>query len=124
MNREYIIPEIPPSNNNYMGRGSKGLTMEYQREKKRWARDIKYTVGKNKPKKPYKKAIVILTYFFKTKHRRDPDNYSGKFIMDGLVNAGVIEDDSFANVELRLRGRHDKENPRTEIIIKGEMTNE
>ena len=101
-----------------MGRGSRGLTLEYQREKKRWARDIKFTVGKDKPKTPYKKALVILTYYFKTKHRRDPDNYSGKFILDGLVNAGVIADDSFSNIELNLKGGYDKENPRTEINIK------
>lgn len=118
--RKYIINELPPSNNKYMGRGSRGLTMEYQREKKRWARDIMVIVGKDKPKTPYKRATVTLIYYFKTKHRRDPDNYSGKFILDALTECGVIEDDSFKCIDLILKGKHDKENPRTEIEIKGE----
>ena len=49
--------------------------------------------------------------------RRDPDNYSGKFILDGLVKAGIIADDSFSNIDLRLCGKVDKKNPRTEIEI-------
>lgn len=114
---KYIINEIPPSNNKYMGRGSRGLTMQYQSEKKRWARDINIVIGRNKPKVPYKRATVTLTYYFKTRHRRDPDNYSGKFILDALTECGVIEDDSFKCIDLVLRGSYDKENPRTEILI-------
>ena len=72
-----------------------------------------------KTKLPVKKAEVKIIYYFATKHRRDPDNYSGKFILDGLVNAGILEDDSFGNVELVLRGRVDRKNPRTEIEIGG-----
>lgn len=120
MLREYTINELPPSNNKYMGRGSRGLTMQYQSEKKRWARDISIIIGKDKPKIPYGKAVVTIKYYFKTRHRRDPDNYSGKFILDGLVEAGVLEDDSFSNIELNLQGGYDKENPRTEIIIRGQ----
>ena len=66
---------------------------------------------------PYLKSVVEITYYFGTKHKRDPDNYSGKFILDGLVDAGVLADDSFANIELRLKSRYDKDNERTEIKI-------
>lgn len=114
---KYTIEEIPPSNNKYMGSGKMGANYQYQAEKKRWARDIKVIVGKDKPKNPIEKSIVTIRYYFKTKHRRDPDNYSGKFILDGLVQAGVIEDDSFNNIELVIKGGHDKGNPRTEITI-------
>lgn len=55
--------------------------------------------------------------FFRTRQRHDPDNYNGKFILDGLREAGIIEDDSFKNVELQLCGSYDKENPRTEIEV-------
>ena len=58
-----------------------------------------------------------LTYYFPTKGRRDPDNYSGKMILDGLTAAGIIADDSFGNITLELRGEYDRENPRTEIEI-------
>lgn len=82
-----------------------------------WEWLVRQAVGKNKPKKPFKKSIVTLTYYFKTRHRRDPDNYSGKFILDGLVKSKVIEDDNFSNIELRLNGNYDKGNPRTEISV-------
>lgn len=111
------IDEIPPSNNKYMGRSAKGFHFTYQEEKKRWEWLVRAAVGKNKPKEPFKKSIVEITYYFKTRHRRDPDNYSGKFLLDGLVKSGVIEDDSFSNIMLVLEGKHDKKFPRTEIKI-------
>ena len=70
-----------------------------------------------KPETPSKKCVVRITYFFRTRQRHDPDNYNGKFILDGLREAGIIEDDSFKNVELQLCGSYDKENPRTEIEV-------
>lgn len=118
----YIINAIPPSNNKYMGKGRQKSNFEYQDEKREWEWLVRAAVGKNKPTKPIERAIVTLTYFFPTKHRRDPDNYSGKFILDGLVKSKVIADDSFDCIDLQIRGKHDKENPRTEISVlyKGE----
>lgn len=113
----YIIKEIPPSNNEYIGTGGKGKNLKYQREKRKWEWLILEAIGRNKPKKPIAKSIVELTYYFPTKHRRDPDNYAGKFILDGLVKAKIIEDDSFKCIKLELVGKYDKENPRTEIRV-------
>lgn len=115
---KYIIKDIPPSNNKYIGTGGRGKNFQYQEEKRMWEWLVRQAVGKDKPKKPLKRSIVTLTYYFKTKHRRDPDNYSGKFILDGLVKSKVIEDDSFKCIDLQLIGGYDKENPRTEITIK------
>lgn len=121
MSYTYIINEIPPSNNIYMGRGTRKIQSHaYQAEKKKWAWMILEAVGRNKPKIPIELATVTLCYHFPDKRRRDPDNYSGKFILDGLVNAGVIKDDSFKNINLRLLGKHDKQNPRTEVTIEEE----
>lgn len=114
---KYIIKDIPPSNNKYMGSGRKGSNFRYQEEKREWEWLVRAAVGKDKPKKPLKNVLVVLTYYFPTRHRRDPDNYSGKFLLDGLVKAKVIEDDSFKCIELRINGKHDKKNPRTEIEI-------
>lgn len=112
-----VIREIPPSNNRYMGRGSvKGQAFAYQEEKQRWAWLIKAAV-KRKPERPMRKAKVRITYFFPDQRRRDPDNYSGKFILDGLTRAGMIEDDSFGNIRLELWGECDRDNPRTEIEL-------
>ena len=110
---KYIIPEIPPSNNKFIGRNAR---WEYQKVKKYWEELIFYTC-RPRPDKPFKKAVVTLTYYFPTKIRHDPDNYAGKLILDGLTRAGIIEDDSFEHVQLVLCGGYDKENPRTEIEV-------
>ena len=115
-----IINEIPKSLNEYAGRAN---TWEYRQDKKDWTALVCYSCMGKKPKVPITKALVTITYFFPTKTRHDPDNYSGKFINDGLVVAGVIKDDSFGCIELRLRGDYDKANPRTEIEIE-EVNNE
>lgn len=111
---KYTIPLVPPSNNQYIGRNK---AWEYREAKQEWAQIIA-VYCRPRPEKPLDKVIVRITYYFPTRTRRDPDNYSGKFILDGLTSAGVIVDDSFNNIRLELDGRHDKENPRTEIIIK------
>lgn len=109
-----IINEIPPSDNRFKGRNN---IWEYRTKKKDWIGIVGWaTIGK-RPKKPYEKSTVTITYFFPTRGRRDPDNYSGKFILDGLVQAGIIKDDSFQCIDLRLKASYDKDNPRTEIEV-------
>jgi Holliday junction resolvase RusA-like endonuclease len=108
-----IINDIPPSNNQFIG-NSKNFNI-YRREKERWHWLIK--AAGRPPAKPLQKAIVTITYFFPDKRRRDPDNYSGKMILDPLTREGYITDDSFDHVELRLVGSYDKKNSRTEIEI-------
>lgn len=113
-----IIPEIPPSNNKFMGRGTRYVqSIQYQQEKEKWEWLVRAAV-KKKLKKPLEKAEVNITYYFPDKRKRDPDNYSGKFLLDGLTKAGIIKDDSFSNIDLVLAGRVDRENPRTEIMVK------
>ena len=113
---KYSIKAIPPSNNKFIGKDKR---WQYQDEKKQWARIIQlFCVPR--PREPLKKSRVTIIYYFKDKHRRDPDNYSGKFILDGLVGSGIIKDDSFDCIDLRLIGKVDKGNPRTEILLEGE----
>ena len=91
----------------------------YSDEKKRWHRLIRSAIVEM-PEKPFDKAEVEIIYYFKDKRRHDPDNYSGKFIMDGLVQEGILADDSFAVIEnLKLVGKYDKSNPRTVIVVTG-----
>lgn len=112
-----IINEIPPTNNKYMGNSHN--FNEYRREKERWHWLIKGAInGAQKPKIPLVRAIVNITYYFKDKRRRDPDNYSGKMLLDPLVREGILKDDSFDVVTLVLDGKVDKHNPRTEIEIR------
>ena len=109
-----IVQDIPPSNNEYMGNSHN--FNKYRNEKQKWHWMIKAAI-KKKPAKPYVKATVELLYFFKTRVRHDPDNYSGKFILDALVSEGILKDDSFNNITLILKADYDKENPRTDITI-------
>lgn len=109
---KYKIPDIPPSNNVFIGRENR---FQYQKVKKEWARLIAY-ICVPKPQNPLERAVVRIVYHFPDKRRRDPDNYSGKMILDGLVRAGIISDDSFLCIDLQLQAVYDK-GGYTEIFI-------
>ncbi len=65
-------------------------------------------------------VIVEMFFYRQTKRQFDLDNMQGS-ILDILVNAGVIEDDSMLYVIPAIH-KHgwqiEKDNPRTEIIIR------
>lgn len=108
-----IVNDIPPSNNQYMGNSHS--FQAYRRKKEEWHWKVKAAI-KERPERPYERARITITYFFKDKRRRDPDNYSGKFILDALTKEGIIADDSFDVIDLLVKkGGVDKNNPRTEI---------
>lgn len=107
---KYIIPLIPPSINQFIGRTN---IWEYQNKKREWKEICSFL---RKPTKPIEKAKVTITFYFKDKRRHDADNYL-KFLLDGLVTAGIIKDDDFNHIELILKGDFDKARPRTEIEI-------
>ena len=67
----------------------------------------------------FEKAYFIITWY-EPDLRRDPDNIMAgqKFIMDGLVQAGVIPDDSQKYIAgIVHRFRVDKRRPRVEVEI-------
>lgn len=109
-----VIPEIPPSLNRFAGRKN---VYEYRDEKDRWKAMVAWLAKAQRPEKPYEQATVRITYFFPDSRRRDPDNYAGKMLLDGLTAAGVIADDSFSCIRLVLDGEVDRENPRTEVEV-------
>lgn len=111
---EIEIPGIPPSLNQMRNFHH----YKWNREKQEWSNLITLLAAQKRPSKPFEYAVVTLTYHFKDKRRRDPDNYSGKFLLDPLVDMGFLVDDSFDHVELRHRkGGIDRKNPRTVIRI-------
>ncbi len=107
------VDEIPPSNNKFIGRNAR---WEYQQVKTEWHWLIKGAL-KMRPATPHDKVTVRITYYFPDSKRRDPDNYSGKMILDALVRERIIKDDSFFNIKLELVAHVDKKKPRTEIEI-------
>ena len=70
-----------------------------------------------------KRVRLKITYYAKDK-RKDPDNIAvaKKFILDGLVNAGVIKNDGWDEMAgWEEEFKVDKKNPRIEIEIKEEI---
>ena len=111
------IPGVPPSLNKFAGREN---AHEYRNAKQEWTDKVIWLVKKDRPKKPYDRASVEIMYYFPNRNRHDPDNYAGKFLLDGLTKAGVIVDDSFDHITLAVGGGYDKEHPRTVITVKEE----
>lgn len=65
-------------------------------------------------------AIFIITYYCKNK-RKDLDNiaFAKKFLFDGLIKAGKLENDGWG--EIKSWEEHfeiDKKNPRIEVEVK------
>lgn len=68
--------------------------------------------------KNIQKCCIKYNTYFKTNRRHDLDNISPKFILDGFVEAGLLEDDDSSHIEsLTTVCSIDKENPRIEFII-------
>lgn len=113
-----VIPAIPPSNNKFLGNSHSYRPYLTAKEEWHWMIRAALLRSGRKPQAPLSRVVVELCYFFPDSRRRDPDNYSGKFILDALVREGVLVDDSFDCITLRLTAKVDKEQPRTEIEIK------
>lgn len=105
------IMDIPSSNNKYQGQGSKSKAIrDYPIEKKLWVQLIWIQKSMMKAsgeltkeqlqQLPLQQATIILHYHFRTHIRRDPDNYSGKVILDALKDQGFITDDSFKEIDI------------------------
>ena len=57
--------------------------------------------------------------FMPTRRRIDPDNTCPKFLLDAFTESGfIVDDDSKHLHSLTLQCDYDKDNPRTEIVIK------
>ena len=99
INIRITLPGIPRSLNAFAGRRN---IWEYREEKQHWT-DLVCLLGRSqRPTKPLDKAVVTISYRFPDKRRRDPDNYNGKMLLDGLTQAGIIADDSFQHIKLIL----------------------
>lgn len=113
MVHRYTIPAIPPSNNRFKGRQNH---WEYRTLKQEWEQMV-WAYCRPLPPAPLSGVVVRITYYFPTRIRHDPDNYNGVFLLDGMVKAGILRDDSFSCIRLELEGCWDKEQPRTEIEV-------
>ena len=74
---------------------------------KRAAKDeaMLLVLAQGRPEQPYQKAHITITWVAKDKRRRDVDNMfaSMKAYIDGLVEVGLLADDSAMLVSYTLR---------------------
>jgi len=59
---------------------------------------------------------IDIKLYFKTRRRRDPDNYL-KVLLDALVRAGILADDNQEMCQTTIELLVDKERPRSEVTI-------
>jgi Holliday junction resolvase RusA-like endonuclease len=100
---------IPPTQNQFRQMHH----FRIAKEKKYWEWYVQFEVKAQKIK-PMQRVKVIYEFHFKDNRRRDADNYSTacKFIQDGLVQAGILQDDNFDIVtELTIRRGECHKNP-------------
>ena len=113
---ELSIPAIPPSVNHYLKQrrgGGKTLT-DASREFKRTAYQA---IGRYAPHKPSEKRIAVeVTYYPARKGDSDIDNRN-KLVMDALVEAQFITDDSQIDEILTKRGKEIITGGRVDLIV-------
>lgn len=98
------IPYLPKSLNQII-RMKRILIYLYYKE---CEKDVFWLVKakKDRPKEPFKKAKMIITFVFPDNKARDFDNFIGgsKGFIDGIKKAGLIEDDKWQKLKMEFRG--------------------
>ncbi len=118
MTEKLVIPGELPGLNEII-EYSKEHWAKYAGEKHFRTQEIAY-LAKSQIKRKYKKVDLTFIWYCKNR-KRDKDNIIAgqKFILDGLVAAGVIENDGWEQIgNISHFFSIDKENPRVEVIIK------
>ncbi len=114
MIEKYIFP-LPPTLNEIIGTARSNIYAS-AKEKKIWTNQIavKCFGRKNFPDKVWVEFVWKIKNF-----RRDPDNISAaaKFVMDGLVEGGIIRDDSLKYIMSPVLHWYEKGNDLVEIRI-------
>lgn len=65
----------------------------------------------------FERAILRVIHHFDSSRRHDPSNYAPKFWEDPLVSLGVLRDDDFDHLELRIERGVNAKPGWTELII-------
>lgn len=110
----FSIPRLPESLN-------KMLTSHWTKrrsDKEEWVLEIKSIWNSLKQPRISSPVKIIITYYFPDNRIRDFDNYSGKYILDGLKNTFIDDDNARDCVkELVLKMEFKSPEPRTDIQI-------
>lgn len=116
MKHKLVIPGELPSTND-MTKANRYNRYTGGEQKKNHTEQIAW-IAKGYPRIS-KKVDLVVTWYCKDR-KRDPDNIDGgiKFILDGLVTAGVLVNDGWKNIgDITHRHRVDRDNPRVEVEL-------
>jgi crossover junction endodeoxyribonuclease RusA len=96
MKQQLRIEGIPMALNQYRN----AHYFQINKEKDKWQKVVALEVINQKIVQ-IGKCRISIDFFFRDKRRHDPDNYacSAKYLLDGLVKAGIIADDNFDVIE-------------------------
>jgi len=116
-----IIQGRFPSLNDYIAaeRKNRHIAAKMKRDETKRVADI----AANSDMPTFEKPVHVYFAWVEPNRRRDIDNiaFAHKFILDGLVDAGVLKGDSQKYVTgLVDRFRVDKDNPRVSVLITDE----
>lgn len=107
------LPQIPPSLNDWKN-WHPMMQAKYKTDLTASVSGLKMAFKLPK----YPMALIQVIYYFATVRKRDADNYSGKFLLDAIKNAGLIDDDNSEVLQLpEPKFEVDKARPRVEVFI-------
>ena len=97
-----VLPHLPPSRA-YPNRKTHHMALSTIRNEQQQEM-IAYVLEQGRPDTPMTRAHITITWRSKDKRKRDVDNLLAamKGSIDGLVHAGVIEDDSAKELSYTL----------------------
>lgn len=121
MTHKIVIPGELPDLNTIIAESKRGRgKWQPYNEMKQEYTNIVAWIAKSEIKKQLKKIDLTITWICKNR-RKDKDNIMAgtKFILDGLVAAGAIENDGWKQIgDIYHKFKVDKHNPRVEVEIR------
>lgn len=91
------IDNIPPNLNETLNMAKRHWGAYYS-QKKKWGKLIKDYCELSNMQPIETPVNITIQNTYPCKRRRDPDNIIMKFILDGIVEAGIIPDDTFEHI--------------------------
>lgn len=113
--QRFFVPGPLPNMNEVISaaKGYNGRGFAYKKMKEEWTGLVEESIRKAEIR-PVESCTVVLCWMEKNR-RRDPDNITAggtKFVMDGLVKAGILSGDGWDYVKGLLHSWHvDKDFP-------------